>query len=85
MAGESKDCNGKCECLNVLLCLMFMVSDPQEFDYETGPRSYLLVIEARNMRSPSLAATTNFTIILFDVNDELPEFSTSPYTFSVSC
>ena len=64
---------------------MFIVSDPQEFDYETRPRSYLLVIEARDMRSPEMAATTNLTITLFDVNDELPEFSTSSYTFSVSC
>jgi hypothetical protein len=64
---------------------MFIVSDPQAFDYETGPRSYLLVIEARDMRSPEMAATTNLTITLFYVNDELPEFSTSSYTFSVSC
>ena len=83
MGGGREDCSRKCECLS-LLCLPFMGSDPQEFDYDTEPRSYLLMIEASNQRSPPLTATTSLTVTLFDVNDERPEFSLSSYSFSVS-
>lgn len=56
---------------------------PQTFDYESGPRSYALTIQARDQLTPEMTGTANLTVTILDVNDHPPSFSSSSYTFSV--
>ena len=61
--------------------LLLVASGPQEFDYETGPRSYLLVIEATDQ---VMTATANVIVTLFNINDNNLEYTSPSYAFSVS-
>ena len=56
----------------------------QNFDYELGPRSFELQIEARDKITPIMYGTTNLTVTIVDVNDQSPAFTSPSYFLSVS-
>lgn len=60
-----------------------VVETATTFDYESGPRSYALTIQARDQVTDQMTGTANLTVTILDVNDHPPSFSSSSYTFSM--
>ena len=63
---------------------VLLLPSQELFDYEDGPRSYDLVIEARDVVTPVMYGNTSLAITILDVNDEPPTFSSPSYSLSVS-
>ncbi|XP_041362430.1 cadherin-87A-like [Gigantopelta aegis] len=60
------------------------VIDTSKIDYEIGPRTFILRVEAReNFGGIRLTGTATVTVYVLDVNDNVPQFRQSSYEESV--
>ncbi|XP_061581259.1 protocadherin alpha-7-like isoform X12 [Cololabis saira] len=62
---------------------MYAVVSKSQLDRETIPQ-YDVTIIAKDTGDPSFSTEKTISVVVSDVNDNLPEFSSSPYTFYVT-